>query len=82
MVTVLLLLVGNLNSFIIPWVMTGGGPAGASDIWITSIYNIAFGRVRFGIAAAYSVILFIVMMLLGYFYVRALAGKDEGGVVE
>jgi multiple sugar transport system permease protein len=82
MVTVLLLLVGNLNSFIIPRVMTGGGPAGDSDIWITSIYNIAFGRVRFGIAAAYSVILFIVMMLLGYFYVRALAGKDEGGVVE
>ena len=82
MVTVLLLLVANLNSFIIPWVMTGGGPAGASDIWITSIYDIAFGRVRFGLASAYSVILFLVMMTLGYFYVKALAGKDEGGVVE
>jgi multiple sugar transport system permease protein len=82
LVTVLLLLVANLNSFIIPWIMTGGGPAGASDIWITSIYNIAFGRVRFGLAAAYSVILFIVMIAIGYFYVRALAGKDEGGVVE
>lgn len=82
MVTVLLLLVANLNSFIIPWVMTGGGPAGASDIWITAIYNIAFGRVRFGIAAAYSVILFVVMMALGYFYVKALAGKDDAGVVE
>ena len=82
LVTVLLLLVANLNSFIIPWIMTGGGPAGASDIWITSIYNIAFGRVRFGLASAYSVILFIVMIALGYFYVRALAGKDEGGVVE
>jgi multiple sugar transport system permease protein len=82
LVTVLLLLVANLNSFIIPWVMTGGGPAGASDIWITAIYNIAFGRVRFGIASAYSVILFLVMIALGYFYVKALAGKDDGGVVE
>jgi multiple sugar transport system permease protein len=81
MVTVLLLLVANLNSFIIPWVMTGGGPAGASDIWITAIYNIAFGRVRFGLASAYSVILFLVMMVLGYFYVKALAGKDDAGVV-
>lgn len=82
LVTVLLLLVANLNSFIIPWVMTGGGPAGASDIWITAIYNIAFGRVRFGIASAYSVILFLVMIALGYFYVRALAGKDDGAAVE
>jgi multiple sugar transport system permease protein len=77
MVTVLLLMVANFNSFIIPWIMTGGGPAGASDIWITQIYNIAFGRQRYGVAAAYSVILFIVMMTLGYFYVKALTRGDE-----
>ena len=52
--------------------------SGASDIWITNIYNIAFGRVRFGLASAYCVILFIVMMVLGYFYVRALGGRDDG----
>jgi multiple sugar transport system permease protein len=80
MVTVLLLMVANFNSFIIPWVMTGGGPAGASDIWITQIYNIAFGRQRYGVAAAYSVILFIVMMTLGYFYVKALTRGDESRV--
>jgi multiple sugar transport system permease protein len=77
MVTVLLLMVANFNSFIIPWIMTGGGPAGASDIWITQIYQIAFGRTRYGLASAYSVILFIVMMTLGYFYVRALTRGDE-----
>ena len=77
MVTLLLLMVANFNSFIIPWIMTGGGPAGASDIWITQIYNIAFGRQRYGLASAYSVILFIVMMTLGYFYVRALTRGDE-----
>jgi len=71
-VTVLLLGVANLNAFTIPWIMTGGGPAGASDIWITSIYQLAFGRIRFGVASAYSVILFVVMMVMGYFYVRAL----------
>jgi multiple sugar transport system permease protein len=76
-VTVLLLLVTNLNSFTIPWIMTGGGPAGASEIWITHIYQIAFGRIRFGLASAYSVILFVIMMALGYFYVRALTQRDE-----
>ena len=77
MVTLLLLMVANFNSFIIPFVMTGGGPAGASDIWITQIYEIAFGRQRYGVASAYSVILFIVMMTLGYFYVKALTRGDE-----
>ena len=77
MVTVLLLMVANFNSFIIPFIMTGGGPAGASDIWITQIYTIAFGRQRYGLASAYSVILFIVMMVLGYFYVRVLTRGDE-----
>ena len=48
MVTVLLLMVANFNSFIIPWIMTGGGPAGASDIWITQIYQIAFGASALG----------------------------------
>ena len=43
--------VTNLNSFTIPWIMTGGGPAGASHIWITAIYQMAFGRIRFGPAA-------------------------------
>jgi multiple sugar transport system permease protein len=77
MVTILLLMVGNFNSFIIPWIMTGGGPAGASDIWITQIYQLAFGRQRWGLASAYAVILFIVLMTLGYFYVKALTRGDE-----
>ena len=79
LVTVLLLLVTNLNSFTIPYIMTGGGPAGASEIWITHIYQLAFGRIRFGLASAYSVILFIVMMAMGYFYVRALTHNDNRG---
>ncbi|WP_417811774.1 carbohydrate ABC transporter permease [Thalassospira alkalitolerans] len=75
-ITVLLLFVSNLNHFTIPWIMTGGGPAGASDIWITQIYQIAFGRIRFGIASAYSVILFAVMVVIGYFYIKALTSGD------
>ena len=77
LVTVLLMIVSNLNGFTIPWIMTGGGPAGASDLWITQVYQLAFGRIAFGTASAYSVILFIIMMVLGYFYVRALGGKDD-----
>ena len=76
-VTILLLAVANFNSFIIPWIMTGGGPSNASHIWITHIYELAFGRQRWGVAAAYSVLLFIILMSLGYFYVRALSANEK-----
>ncbi len=76
-VTILLLAVSNFNSFIIPWIMTGGGPSNASHIWITHIYELAFGRQRWGIASAYSVLLFLILMSLGYFYVRALSSGDR-----
>ena len=82
MVTILLLAVSNFNSFIIPWIMTGGGPSNASHIWITHIYALAFGRQRWGVAAAYSVLLFIIMPVLGYVEVRALSRGDaerQGG---
>ena len=51
-VTILLLAVANFNSFIIPGIMTGGGPGNASHLWITHIYELAFGRQRWGVAAA------------------------------
>src|SRR6266542_1782169 len=56
------------------WIMTGGGPANASQIWITQVYTLAFQSLQYGRASSYSVILFIVMLSLGYFYVRALTG--------
>jgi multiple sugar transport system permease protein len=74
-ITSILLFVGNLNSFVLVWIMTGGGPANASQIWITQVYRLAFQSLQYGQASAYSVILFMVMLLLGYFYVKALAGR-------
>ena len=76
-VTLLLLVVQNFNSFIIPFIMTGGGPVGSTQIWITHIYELAFLRQRWGLGAAYAVLLFIIMMALGYFYVRALTRDDS-----
>ena len=77
LITSILLFVGNLNSFGLVWIMTGGGPANASQIWITQVYKLAFQAVQYGRASAYSVILFIVMLALGYFYVRALTGGSR-----
>ena len=77
LITTLLLFVINLNSFTLVWLMTGGGPANASHLWITQIYNLAFRSLRYGLASAYSVILFLIMLSMGYFYVRALTGGGK-----
>lgn len=79
LVATILLFVSNLNSFTLVWIMTGGGPANASQLWITEVYTMAFQSLRYGLASAFSVILFIVMLALGYFYVRALTGGEEEG---
>jgi multiple sugar transport system permease protein len=76
-ITLLLLFVTNLNSFGLVWLMTGGGPANASNLWILEIYKIAFRDLRYGLASAFSVILFLFMLLIGYFYVRALTGSGN-----
>ncbi len=78
-ITLLLLLITNLNSFGLPWIMTGGGPANASMIWIVQIYMLAFRNLQFGLASAFSVILFIFMLGIGYFYVKALTGGGSQG---
>ena len=76
LITTLLLFVTNLNSFTLVWLMTGGGPANASALWITEIYNIAFKSLGYGLASAFSVILFLIMLGLGYYYVKALSGGN------
>lgn len=54
--------------------MTGGGPANATMIWILKVYTLAFQDLQYGLASAFSVILFIVMAAFGYYYVKALTG--------
>lgn len=77
LITTLLLFVANLNSFTLVYLMTGGGPANASQLWITDIYNIAFRSLGYGLASAYSVILFLVMIASGWYYVRILTQGDS-----
>jgi multiple sugar transport system permease protein len=76
MVTTVLMIIGNMNSFTIPYVMTGGGPAHQSEIIITWIYNISFQTLRFGYASAISVVLFLVLFVFSYFYVRVLTRNE------
>lgn len=78
-VTTVLSIIGNMNSFTIPYVMTGGGPAHQSEIVITWVNNLSFQSLRFGYSAAVAVVLFLVLFVFSYFYVRALVNRGGSG---
>ena len=52
------------------FVMTGGGPAHASEVLATAIYFDGFQKLRFGYASAQAVVMFLVLFVASAFYVR------------
>ncbi|MNR48457.1 hypothetical protein D3C85_1676960 [compost metagenome] len=61
--TLLLLTVTtDLRAFDMVWVMTEGGPGGASEVITSYVYRKAFSTQNFGVATAASVIMMIVML--------------------
>lgn len=57
-------IIATLRIFSQIYVMTNGGPAGASESPIRYIYNVAIQRYLFGYAAAIGILLFILIMLV------------------
>ncbi len=54
--------VWTFNAFNIIYLVSGGAPNGATDILITDAFRWAFERDRYGYAAAYSTLIFLVLI--------------------
>ena len=63
--------------FTIIWLMTAGGPAGRTEVVSLEIYLQAFTNFNFGRAAAESVIILAILMIVSLFYARALRDESE-----
>jgi multiple sugar transport system permease protein len=65
-VTILLTLaaIRGLRVFTEVYVLTGGGPAGATSVWMTTVFSRGFEKNDIGVASAASVMLFLVTFLL------------------
>jgi multiple sugar transport system permease protein len=59
--------IGSFQVFDIPFVMTGGGPANATQMVMMYLYNNAFTIQKMGLAAAVAFIVFLVIILLTIF---------------
>lgn len=75
MASTLMALIWTFNNFSMIYVMTGGGPAGATDILTTFVYKASFKSFEFGYASALSMVLFGVVALGSALYLR-LTAKD------
>ncbi|PAZ15578.1 sugar ABC transporter permease [Streptomyces sp. SA15] len=63
-IVITLATIRGLRVFTEVYVLTGGGPAGSTDVWMTRAYTLGFTRNDIGGASAASVVLLCVTLLL------------------
>jgi ABC-type sugar transport system permease subunit len=72
-----LTIIGGLQDFTAPFVLTKGGPLNATLVPGLHLYNQAFGNNRYGYASAMALVLFILIMLLSVATTRLVNSKVE-----
>lgn len=75
-VTIVLAIVGSLKYFDLIYVMTGGGPNGASEVMASYMYKVAFRSYDFGYGSAIGFLLLVITLIVT-FIVRKLTVSDE-----
>ncbi len=67
----------TFNQFNVIYLVSGGGPDGATELLITDAYKLAFEQYRYGYASAYSIIIFLVLLTYGIITSRV-TGATKG----
>ena len=74
---IILSVIWTFNQFIVIYLVSAGEPGGATEILITQSYKLAFEQYRYGYAAAYSTIIFLILLAYGTWQSRV-TGATEG----
>ena len=70
MVMLIMQLLGTMQVFSEPFIMTGGGPNNATMTILLLIYRYAFTYMDMGVASAASLLLFVVLAVLSFIYFK------------
>jgi raffinose/stachyose/melibiose transport system permease protein len=76
-VTIVLAVVGSLKYFDLIYVMTGGGPNGASEVMASYMYKLAFSSNDFGYGSAIGFLLLIITLIVTVIVRKITATKEE-----
>jgi raffinose/stachyose/melibiose transport system permease protein len=80
-ISVFLSIIGSLQLFDLVWVMTNGGPVGASHTTVTYMLERGFERSQFGYGSAVAVIAFLLSFAFALAYQRFVLRRDVAGAL-
>jgi arabinogalactan oligomer / maltooligosaccharide transport system permease protein len=78
MTVILLGTIWTFNMFSVIYLVTGGGPAGQTEILVTGAYRAAFTGIRnYALASTYGVLILSILIVFSMFYRRLLRKQGE-----
>ena len=80
-ISVFLSVIGSLQYFDLIWVMSTGGPVGASETMVTYLYKFGLQRLALGYGSAVATVLFVLCLTFSLLYQRTLMREDVAGGV-
>jgi len=75
-INIVLSTIGTLKTFELPFIMTRGGPDGATRTLSLHIIDSLFGKYKFGFASALSIVMLILVVLIAYIQNRVLRARE------
>ena len=79
--SVFLSVIGSLQYFDLIYVMSGGGPVGASETMVTYLFKFGFQRLALGYGSAVATVIFVICLAFSLGYQRTLMRADMAGSV-
>jgi raffinose/stachyose/melibiose transport system permease protein len=76
-VTIVLAIVGSLKYFDLIYVMTAGGPNGASEVMASYMYKLAFSSYNFGYGSAIGFLLLLITLIVTYIIRKITTPKER-----
>jgi raffinose/stachyose/melibiose transport system permease protein len=80
--TIYLSVLGSLQQFDLVWLMTEGGPVGASEVLTTYMYRHGFVSFKLGYGSGVAVVLFLICLVFSLVYQFLFMRKEYSGAVE
>ncbi|MFY0682642.1 MAG: sugar ABC transporter permease [Thalassovita sp.] len=76
-VSVILTTIGTLKTFELPFILTKGGPDGATRVLSIEIIDNLFGQYKFGFASALSIIMLILVLAVAFAQNKFLRDRED-----
>ena len=67
----------TFKAFDLMFIMTSGGPLNSTDVLGTYAYDLSFKQYEFSKGSATAMILFLILLIIGFFYLRMVAAEDD-----